>query len=161
MTERKQGPAGRSANAGPARKRPTRRPAAALARFRLRVTAGDLILVGPGKIALLEAIRDTRSITAAAKSMGMSYRRAWILVDEMNGALASAAVASATGGERGGGSTLTALGHELVDVYRRIEATAARACAADIARLLELAAARRAASAPQASGARRRSRSTP
>ena len=94
---------------------------------------------GPGKIALLEAIRDTRSITAAAKAIGMSYRRAWILVDEMNRALASAAVESATGGERGGGSTLTALGHELVDVYRRIERTAARAGAQDIEHLLEIA----------------------
>ena len=135
---------------------PTRRAAASrpVARFRLRVTAGDLIFVGPGKVALLEAVRDTRSITAAAKSLGMSYRRAWILVDEMNRALAGVVVASATGGERGGGSVLTPLGHELVEVYRRIEATAARSCANDIARLLALA-------APRASGARRRSRSTP
>jgi molybdate transport system regulatory protein len=115
-----------------------------VARFRMRVTAGDTILVGPGKISLLEAIRDTRSITAAAKSMGMSYRRAWILVDELNRSLASAAVASAIGGERGGGSALTDVGHELVEVYRRIEATAARACAKDIARLLDLVAPRKA-----------------
>ncbi len=136
----------------------TRTPSTAaarpIARFRLRVTAGDAIYVGPGKIALLEAIRDTRSITAAAKSLGMSYRRAWILVDEMNRALASAVVASATGGERGGGSALTPLGDELVRLYRRIEATAARACARDLERLLALA-------GPRASGARRRSRSTP
>ena len=109
-----------------------------VARFRLRVTAGDTIFVGPGKISLLEAIRETRSITAAAKSMGMSYRRAWILVDELNRSLAGAAVASAIGGEHGGGSVLTGLGHELVDVYRRIEATATRACAKDLGRLLEL-----------------------
>ena len=126
-----------------------------VARFRLRVTAGEAIFVGPGKIALLEAIRDTRSITAAAKSMGMSYRRAWVLVDELNGSLASAAVESAIGGERGGGSTLTELGRELVDVYRRIETTAARACAKDIARLLAL------APGPRPSASRRRSRSTP
>ena len=125
-----------------------------VARFRLRVTAADVIFVGPGKIALLEAIRDTRSITAAAKSMGMSYRRAWVLVNELNGSLASAAVESAIGGERGGGSTLTELGRELVDVYRRIETTAARACAKDIARLLALA-------GPRPSASRRRSRSTP
>lgn len=139
----------------------TRRAASRpVARFRLRVTAGDVIFVGPGKVALLEAIRETRSITAAAKSLGMSYRRAWILVDEMNRALTGDVVASATGGERGGGSTLTALGDELVRVYRRIEATAARACAKDLARLLELSAPRRALAKP-ASGARRRSRSTP
>lgn len=122
------------------RKTPRRKASAAqaVARFRLRVTAGELIFVGPGKIALLEAIRDTRSITAAAKSMGMSYRRAWILVDELNRSLASAAVASAIGGEHGGGSVLTELGHELVDIYRRIETTATRACAKDLDRLLEL-----------------------
>jgi molybdate transport system regulatory protein len=137
------------------KKAPADRP---VARFRLRVTAGEAIFVGPGKIALLEAIRDTRSITAAAKSMGMSYRRAWMLVDEVNGSLASAAVQSAIGGERGGGSTLTALGAELVDVYRRIESTAARACANDLARLLELATP---ASPRRASATRRRSRSTP
>ena len=117
-----------------------------VARFRLRVTAGDTIFVGPGKISLLEAIRETRSITAAAKSMGMSYRRAWILVDELNRSLASAAVASAIGGEHGGGSVLTELGHELVDVYRRIEATATRACAKDLGRLLELVAPEKATS---------------
>ena len=139
---------------------PTRPPRTSaprpIARFRLRVTAGEAIFVGPGKIALLEAIRDTRSITAAAKSLGMSYRRAWVLVDEVNGSLASAAVESAIGGEHGGGSTLTALGLELIDVYRRIEATAARACAKDIARLLKLATPRARTGAP-----RRRSRSTP
>ena len=136
-----------------AKSAPAGRP---VARFRLRVTAGDAIFVGPGKVALLEAIRDTRSITAAAKSMGMSYRRAWVLVDELNRSLAAAAVTSAIGGEHGGGSDLTALGRELVDVYRRIEAKAARACAADLARLLELAApARRRPSASP-----RRSRST-
>ena len=128
-----------------------------VARFRLRVTAGEAIFVGPGKVALLEAIRDTRSITAAAKSLGMSYRRAWVLVDELNRSLASAAVESAIGGEHGGGSALTALGVELIDVYRRIEATAARACAKDIVRLLELATPPRA----RPGAARRRSRSTP
>ncbi|MEO8311404.1 MAG: ModE family transcriptional regulator [Caldimonas sp.] len=121
------------------KKAPAVRP---VARFRLRVTAGDAIFVGPGKVSLLEAIRETRSITAAAKSMGMSYRRAWILVDELNRSLASAAVASAIGGERGGGSTLTELGQELVDTYRRIEATATRAAARDIDRLLALVAKR-------------------
>ncbi len=110
-----------------------------VARFRLRVTAGTAIVVGPGKVALLEAIRDTRSITAAAKAMGMSYRRAWVLVDELNRSLAGAAVESAIGGEHGGGSALTELGHDLVVVYRRIEATAARACADDLDRLIALA----------------------
>ena len=144
--------------------------AAPVTRFRLRVTAGEAIVVGPGKIALLEAIRDTRSITAAAKSMAMSYRRAWILVDELNRSLAAPAVATAAGGEHGGGSTLTALGHELVDVYRRIDATATKACAKDLARLLALAGAAPRRARPRGGGAaergaasarRRRSRPTP
>jgi molybdate transport system regulatory protein len=140
------------------KKAPAGRP---VARFRLRVTAGETIFVGPGKISLLEAIRDTRSITAAAKSMGMSYRRAWVLVDELNGSLAGPAVAASIGGQRGGGSMLTALGDELVDVYRRIEATATRACAGDLARLLELATKLAGANRAPASASRRRSRSRP
>jgi molybdate transport system regulatory protein len=127
----------RKPSTAPALRAPSRR-VRPVARFRLRVTAGEVIFVGPGKVALLEAIRDTRSITAAAKSMGMSYRRAWILVDELNRSLARAAVATAIGGEHGGGSTLTELGDELVDVYRRIEITATRACAGEIGRLLAL-----------------------
>ncbi len=107
-------------------------------RFRLRVTRGEAIAIGPGKIALLEAIAQTRSITAAAKSMGMSYRRAWLLVDEVNGALKRPAVASLVGGERGGGSALTESGVALVAVYRGIEARAEKACAADLKRLLGL-----------------------
>ncbi|MEO8835181.1 MAG: ModE family transcriptional regulator [Caldimonas sp.] len=109
-----------------------------MARFRLRVTSGQAIAVGPGKIALLEAIRETRSITAAAKSIDMSYRRAWILVDELNAALRKPAVRSAIGGEYGGGSELTATGASLVELYRRIEARATEACAEEIENLLKL-----------------------
>ena len=109
-----------------------------VARFRMRVTSGDTISIGPGKIALLEAIRQTRSITAAAKSIDMSYRRAWILVDELNAALKKPAVASSKGGDQGGGSELTAAGESLVVLYRRIEERATKACAADIASMLKL-----------------------
>jgi molybdate transport system regulatory protein len=121
----------------PPAKRATRRPAP-VARFRLRVMSGEVISIGPGKIALLEAIDQTRSITAAAKAMGMSYRRAWMLVDQVNASLATPAVASTTGGERGGSSALTEVGTELVALYRRIEARAAKAAASDIERLLKL-----------------------
>ncbi len=109
-----------------------------VAKFRLRVTTGESIAVGPGKIALLEAIAETRSITAAAKSIGMSYRRAWILVDQLNASLRQPAVLSAKGGERGGGSELTAVGQALVELYRRIEDRAATACADDVDSLLRL-----------------------
>ena len=118
------------------RGRPRRREP--VARFRLRVTAGEVIAIGPGKIDLLEAIAETRSITAAAKSIGMSYRRAWVLVDQINACLSQPAVDSAQGGEHGGGSRLTAGGEALVQRYRRIEARAAEACADDIAALLRL-----------------------
>jgi len=107
-------------------------------RFRIRVNRGDVVSVGPGKIALLEAIAQTRSITAAAKATGMSYRRAWFLVDELNASLKRPAVASSTGGEHGGGSALTEVGTELVALYRRIEVTAAKACAGDIRRMLDM-----------------------
>lgn len=109
-----------------------------MARFRMRIMSGETVSVGPGKIALLEAIRDTRSITAAAKSIRMSYRRAWMLVDELNAALKKPAVHSAKGGEHGGGSELTAVGESLVGVYRRIEERATKACAEDIRALVKL-----------------------
>ncbi len=100
--------------------------------------AGEVIAIGPGKVALVEAIAQTGSITAAARSLGMSYRRAWLLLDELNRALKTPAVDSAIGGPHGGGSALTDAGRELIELYRRIEATAQQACEADIARLAAL-----------------------
>lgn len=108
------------------------------ARFRMRVTMGDVIAIGPGKIALVEAISETGSITAAAKSLDMSYRRAWLLLDELNRALKKPAVDSAKGGQHGGGSAVTDTGQQLIALYRRIEQTAASACQADLAKLTGL-----------------------
>ena len=107
-------------------------------RFRLRVTAGDAIAIGPGKIALVEAIAETGSITAAAKRLDMSYRRAWLLLDELNRSLAKPAVDSAKGGQHGGGSRVTPVGLQLIALYRGIEATAAKACRVEVALLLRL-----------------------
>ena len=101
-------------------------------------SAGCAIAIGPGKIALIEAIAETGSITAAAKSLDMSYRRAWMLLDELNRSLDRPAVDSAKGGQNGGGSQLTDSGLKLVALYRNIEATALRACRADVARLMKL-----------------------
>ncbi|MGC1818017.1 MAG: LysR family transcriptional regulator, partial [Casimicrobiaceae bacterium] len=70
--------------------------------FRLRIISGDNIALGPGKVDLLEAIGATGSISAAAKALGMSYRRAWLLVDTMNRCFAQPVVAAETGGARGG-----------------------------------------------------------
>jgi len=106
--------------------------------FRLRISKGDDIAIGPGKIELLEAIARTGSITAAAKALGMSYRRAWLLVDMMNRCFASPVVDAETGGPRGGGTRLTPLGEDVMRCYRRIEATAEAANAADLAALIRL-----------------------
>jgi molybdate transport system regulatory protein len=107
-------------------------------RLRMRVTVGDVIAVGPGKIALLEALDETGSITAAAKSLDMSYRRAWLLIDELNRTLKEPAVATAAGGAKGGGSALTETGRALVGLYRQIEATALQACRPEIRQLMKL-----------------------
>ena len=109
--------------------------------FRLRIYRDDAIAIGPGKIALLEAIAETGSISAAAKQLGMSYRRAWVLVDEMNRALSAPAVHTAAGGAHGGGTALTPVGVALVTHYRAVENTARVAATADIAALTRLLAA--------------------
>ena len=106
--------------------------------FRVRILKGADIAVGPGKIDLLEAIDATGSITAAAKALGMSYRRAWLLVDTMNRCFASSVVVAETGGSRGGGTRVTPLGAEVLRRYRRIEAGAAKAAASDVAALERL-----------------------
>jgi molybdate transport system regulatory protein len=103
-----------------------------IARFRLRVCAGDLIAIGPGKVELLEAISEHGSLTSAAKALGISYRRAWMMLDELSRALKRPAVETASGGVHGGGTALTPLGEELVQRYRRIEKVAAKACADDL-----------------------------
>jgi len=114
----------------------------AVARFRLRISKGADIAVGPGKIDLLEAIANSGSISAAAKTLGMSYRRAWLLVDTMNRSFAAPVVLAETGGSRGGGAQVTPLGLEVVRRYRRIEQTAAKASAADLRALTRLLAGR-------------------
>ena len=90
--------------------------------IRIDLASGDRI--GPGKIALLEAIRSTGSISAAARSIGMSYRRAWLLVEEINQTLREPAVRAETGGARGGGAIVTPVGERVVGLYRAIEAQA-------------------------------------
>ena len=79
------------------------------------------LAIGPGKVALLEAIQETGSITSSAKRLGMSYRRAWLLVEETNRCLVRPAVQTASGGKDGGGTSLTPLGVELVRRYRALE----------------------------------------
>ena len=106
--------------------------------FRLCIQRDEDIAIGPGKVALLEAIAETGSISAAARELGMSYRRAWLLIDQLNQALQQPAVLTATGGAHGGGASLTPVGEEVVRRYRAIESTARLAAAADIAALTRL-----------------------
>ena len=106
--------------------------------FRLRIYRDDSIVIGPGKVALLEAIAETGSISAAARHIGMSYRRAWVLIDETNKGLKSPVVDTATGGAKGGGTALTPMGLDLIRRYRAIEEKAREAAATDIAALTRL-----------------------
>lgn len=88
---------------------------------RLRITMGKGLVLGPGKVDLLEAIDRQGSISGAGREMGMSYRRAWLLVDELNAMFEQPLVTAATGGAHGGGAKITDLGKAIADAYRRIE----------------------------------------
>jgi molybdate transport system regulatory protein len=122
----------------PAPARRAARSSKPTAKFRMRIQAGDVIAIGPGKVTLLEAIAETGSITAAAKHLDMSYRRAWMLLDELNRCLRQPAIDSAKGGTHGGGSEVTATGRKIIALYRRVEETASIACKADVAELVGL-----------------------
>lgn len=101
----------------------------------VRILFGAATSLGPGKIALLEAIAHSGSISAAARTMHMSYRRAWLLVEAMNQAFKRPVVLTAAGGKGGGGAEITPFGHDLLSRYRVIEAKAAAAVGADLAAL--------------------------
>jgi molybdate transport system regulatory protein len=104
-------------------------PALPAGRLRIRILLAAGEPFGPGKAELLEAIRDTGSIAAAGRRMGMSYQRAWDLVAAMNGHFREPVVAPAKGGARGGGTALTPFGTEVLAAYREIEALAEAAAA--------------------------------
>lgn len=105
----------------------------ASARARLRILFASGIRLGPGKIDLLEAIAATGSITAGARSMGMSYRRAWVLIDETNRLFKRPVVLTAAGGVGGGGAELSPFGRALIAAYRRIETRTLEAMAEELA----------------------------
>lgn len=92
--------------------------------------------IGPGKIALLEAIGREGSISAAGRALGMSYKRAWDLVDALNRQAGAPVVAASPGGAGGGGARLTEAGRGLVEDYRAIERAALRAAAPRLDALL-------------------------
>ena len=106
-----------------------------MARLKITLLLNSGARIGPGKVALLESVRDTGSISAAARAMGMDYKRAWLLVDSLNRAFASPIVERTTGGPRGGGATLTVFGEELLALYRHLQAAATTLAADDLAAL--------------------------
>lgn len=100
---------------------PTKKNAvSAKARVRVRLLADSLVAMGPGKADLLEAIDSTGSISAAAREMGMSYRRAWLLVDTMNTCFSDPLVTTAKGGTEGGGASLTPVGKKVLSAFRDV-----------------------------------------
>lgn len=96
-------------------------------RLTLRIDLAPGQSVGPGKMRLLEAVAETGSISSAGRALGMSYRRAWMLIEQMNQGFRRKVVATKLGGTRGGGAVLTPFGHDMLRRYRAIEASAARA----------------------------------
>jgi molybdate transport system regulatory protein len=114
---------------------------AAPPRLRLRLVFGPGEMLGPGKADLLQGIAETGSIAAAGRRMGMSYKRAWMLVGTLNATFGAPLVESTRGGRDHGGATLTDVGARVLDLYRRVEARAASAAAAEIDALRALRAA--------------------
>lgn len=98
----------------------------------LRIDFPGQMRLGRGKVQLMEHIRDTGSISAAGRAMDMSYRRAWLLVDEMNRMFRQPVVESQRGGKQGGGAALTAFGEELLARMHAVQATVVKAMDADL-----------------------------
>ena len=105
---------------------------------RLRILLGKSIAIGPGKAELLRLIEETGSISAAAREMGMSYRRAWTLVETMNGAFREPLVEAATGGRGGGGARVTDFGREALAKYQAMEEKALGSVTAEMDAFAEL-----------------------
>ena len=105
----------------------------------LRVVLGPGTLLGSGKADLLAGIAETGSIAAASRRMGMSYKRAWYLIDTLNGYFPAPLVTSSKGGRTGGGAALTEQGRMVLGVFRRLERNAAAAIVDDLGDLVALA----------------------
>ena len=90
-------------------------------KIKLQLMCGDIIAIGPGKADVIEAITREGSISAAARALGMSYRRTWLLVDEMNRCFADRLIDTLSGGGRERGARVTDAGHAVLAAYRTIE----------------------------------------
>jgi len=100
--------------------------------IRLRVDLDGAHSVGPGKIALLEHIDRSGSLSQAARELDMSYRRAWLLLDDLNHAFAQPVTTASIGGAGGGGARLTPFGRRLVDAFRNLEHDAGELASAQL-----------------------------
>lgn len=107
--------------------------------LRPHVSIGETVTFGPGKIELLRKLQEGHSISSAARALGMSYKRAWALVDTLNRGFKTPVVETSSGGRGGGGARLTPLGEELVARYLALEAKVNAAVQAELEALAELA----------------------
>lgn len=110
----------------------------AAAKLWIRVDLGGEDRLGPGKIALLRAVKSEQSISAAARAIGMSYRRAWLLIDSLKKSFGAPLVETHIGGRGRGGAELTELGEAVVAGYDEIDATALKAAKPALQRLASL-----------------------
>lgn len=104
-------------------------------RLTIRLDFDEGRRLGPGKVALLELIGQTGSISAAGRAHAMSYRKAWLLVEEVNRMFARPLVAARPGGVKGGGAELTDAGRQVVALYREAERKMRAGAKAEIARM--------------------------
>lgn len=103
--------------------------------IRPRVRLGDSVLIGPGKIELLRAVAEQGSISGAARSLGMGYKRAWSLLDELQRSIPAPIIETAAGGSNGGGATVTDAGLALLTHYDELEHACRQAAAPALAKL--------------------------
>lgn len=106
--------------------------------LRIRVVFGDSGMIGPGKAELLEQIARCGSIAAAGREMGMSYKRAWMLIETLNAMFRTPVVESTRGGPGGGGAVVTETGQQVLDLYRALERQAAEAGSVPLAEMRAL-----------------------
>jgi molybdate transport system regulatory protein len=106
-------------------------------RVRLRLQAGDAILLGPGRMDVLQGVAETGSIAEAGRHLGMSYQRVWSLVQAMNAAFSEPLVAKQRGGSAGGGAVLTPAGQRVLAAYRAAESAALQAAQPHLAEVLD------------------------
>jgi molybdate transport system regulatory protein len=108
-------------------------------RLTIRIDLAPDMAIGPGKVRLLELVDETGSIRGAAAAMDMSYRRAWLLLQEIEDIIGEPAVATQTGGAKGGGTALTRRGRAMLESYRVIERHATRSVSGRLMALSKLA----------------------